>query len=158
MIRTADAKPRVTLDTNLLVYAVDQSAGDRHQTAAQIILRVARADCVLTLQSISEFYVVASRKRIMPKAAVAAQAEDWLGIFRCVPPTAGALRAALNLANTGQASYWDALLVATAAEAGCSLIFTEDMADGAWLAGIEIHNPFTADGGLTERTRQLLDL
>ena len=58
----------------------------------------------------------------------------------------------------GRASYWDALLVATAGEAGCTLILTEDLTDGAVLSGVEIHNPFAAAGGLTARAGRLLDL
>jgi predicted nucleic acid-binding protein len=65
---------------------------------------------------------------------------------------------ALADAVAGRASYWDALLVATAAEAGCELILSEDMADGTRLSGVEIHNPFGAASGLTARTRALLDL
>jgi len=65
---------------------------------------------------------------------------------------------ALADAGARRASYWDALLVATAAEAGCGLILTEDLADGGKLGGVEIHNPFDSAGGLTEGTRGLLGL
>lgn len=67
------------------------------------------------------------------------------------------MRRALADHPGGRASYWDALLVTTAAEAGCSLILTEDMTDGAVLSGVEIHNPFTTVG-MTDLTRELLDL
>ena len=50
------------------------------------------------------------------------------------------------------------MLVATAAEAGCTLVLTEDMADGAVLVGAQIHNPFAASNRLTDLTRELLDL
>jgi predicted nucleic acid-binding protein len=50
------------------------------------------------------------------------------------------------------------LLVATAGEAGCATILTEDLADGADLAGVRIHNPFSASGGLTEQARILLGI
>ncbi len=52
---------------------------------------------------------------------------------------------ALRAAAEGRACYWDALLVATAAEAGCAAILTEDMADGATLFGVRIVNPFAGD-------------
>ena len=68
------------------------------------------------------------------------------------------MRTAGGGAVAGRASYWDALLVATAAEAGCRLILTEDLADGTTLGGVAIHNPFAAAGGLTARTRALLGL
>ena len=65
------------------------------------------------------------------------------------------MRTALVLAGAGRASYWDALLIATAAEAGCKSILTEDLADGAALHGVRIINPF---GGpqLTSNARALL--
>jgi predicted nucleic acid-binding protein len=58
----------------------------------------------------------------------------------------------------GRAAYWDALLTTTAAEAGCNLLLTEDMHDGAFLNGVHIHRPFGSDGSLSELTRQLLDI
>jgi predicted nucleic acid-binding protein len=149
---------RFTLDTNLLVYSVDGSAGIRHQLAGQIILRAARLDCCLTLQSLSEFYSVVARKGMMPAAEAAAQVGDWLLYFATAAVSAAALRAALVDAVAGRASYWDALLVATAAEAGCTLILTEDLADGGKLGSVEIHNPFAQNGGLTEGARGLLGL
>lgn len=158
MVRGSASTSRFTLDSNLLVYTVDTREGDKHRLAGQIILHAARHDCWLTLQSLSEFYTAATRKRIMPLAEAAAQVDDWLGLFRSVAVTANAIRVALADAVAGRASYWDALLVATAAEAGCTLVLSEDMADGARLGGIEIHNPFTRAGGLTTRARRLLEL
>jgi predicted nucleic acid-binding protein len=55
-------------------------------------------------------------------------------------------------------SYWAALLVACAREAGCRVILTEDMTDGANLGGVLVHNPFSASGGLGEVARRLLAL
>jgi predicted nucleic acid-binding protein len=152
------ASARFTLDTNLLVYAVDSGAGGRHEAAAEIIPRAAGLGCILTLQAISEFFAVVSRKGMMPKDEAAAQAADWLSIFPCATGSASAVRTALADAVAGRVSYWDALLVATAAEAGCRVILTEDLADGTTLGGVAIHNPFAAGGGLTERARALLDL
>jgi predicted nucleic acid-binding protein len=61
----------------------------------------------------------------------------------------------LASASAGRASYWDALLVATAAGAGCTTILTEDMSDGTVLHGVRILNPFAGDG-LTEAAEALL--
>jgi predicted nucleic acid-binding protein len=156
--RNGAVSPRFTLDTNLLVYSVDAVAGRRHDLSLQIVDGALDVDCWLTLQSISEFFSVVARKRIMPAAEAAAQAQDWLIAFPCTAASADAIRAALADSVAGRASYWDALLVATAAEAGCRLILTEDLTDGASLQGVEIHNPFTPGGGLTRRVRRLLDL
>lgn len=137
---------------------VDGRAGDRQLLARQIVLAASRRNCILPLQAVSEFYAAVSRKRIVPAELAAARANDWLTAFRCVPATAEAVRAALTLASSGRASYWDALLLTTAARADCRVILTEDMQDGAIITGVQIHNPFTNGAELTEFTRQLLDL
>jgi predicted nucleic acid-binding protein len=157
-IASRDANRRFTLDANVLVYAFDHRIADRQQIAATIVHHSPNCDCLLTLQSISEFYAAVTHRRFVPAPQAAAQAADWLVLFPCVAVTPAAIRAALPLAVAGRASYWDALLVATAAEAGCGVVLTEDMADGAVLGGVAIHNPFTAAGELTDLTRQLLDL
>ena len=94
----------------------------------------------------------------MPAAEAAAQAQDWLIAFPFNSASAEAVRTALANAVAGRASYWDGLLVATAAEAGCTLVLTEDLAHGTTLGGVEIHNPFMRGGGLTRRVQRLLRL
>jgi predicted nucleic acid-binding protein len=152
------ADERFTLDTNLLVYAIDSAAGARHDVAGQIIQHAVRLDCWLTLQAVSEFYAVVTRKGIVQPPDAAAQAADWLDLFPCAAASETAVRTALADAAAGRASYWDALLLATADEAGCRVILTEDLADGADLGGVRIRNPFSAAGGLTDQTRGLLGL
>lgn len=149
---------RFTLDTNLLVYAIDSAGGARHDAAGQIIQHAVRLDCWLTLQAVSEFYAAVTRKGIVQPPDAAAQAADWLDLFPCTAASEAAARTALANAAVGRASYWDALLVATASEAGCRVILTEDLVDGADLGGVRIRNPFSASGELTEHARGLLGL
>ena len=156
-IATVARDRRFSLDSNILVYAVNGAAGAKHEIAQRLIVAAGRVDCVLTLQAVSEFYWVASRKRIVPPGLAAERANDWMTAFRCVPASESAIRAALPHAVAGRAAYWDALLTATAAEAGCNLLLTEDMHDGAFLSGVQIHNPLVGDN-LSDLTRQLLDL
>ena len=131
-----------TLDTNILVYSVDLVAGERHQIARQIVTRARLCSCCLTLQSISEFYAAVTRKgTIRPREAVPV-AQAMLDLFPIAIASASTVRTALRIASAGQASYWDALLLVTAAEAGCTAILTEDLADGTELAGIRIIHPF----------------
>jgi len=47
---------RFTLDTNVLVYAVDRLAGEKHRIALDIVRRAQGADLVLTLQSLAELF------------------------------------------------------------------------------------------------------
>ena len=154
----AISETRFTLDTNILVYALNVDAGPRHRGASEIVRRSAALDCWLTLQAISEFYSSTTRKRLISPEEAAAQVLDWIQIFPCVAVSQANIGTALSNSLARRASYWDALLVATAADAGCTLVLTEDMADGALLGDVRIHKPFTPDGMLTDLTRQLLDL
>jgi predicted nucleic acid-binding protein len=70
----------------------------------------------------------------------------WLNMFPIVRASAGAVTVALEHAVAGRTSYWDGLLIATAAEAGCSTILTENIEDGTVLSGVRMINPFTSHG------------
>jgi len=101
------------------------------------------AECWLTLQAVSEFYAVETRKNVMTPAEARRVASYWLDLFPSAAASAGAVRTALASAAGGRASYWDTLLVATAAESGCTAILTEDLAHGSTLHGVQVVNPFT---------------
>jgi predicted nucleic acid-binding protein len=55
-------------------------------------------------------------------------------------------RLAAREAAAGRFSYWDAVLLASAATVGCTTMLSEDMADGARLGGITVRNPFGPNG------------
>jgi len=56
-----------------------------------------------------------------------------------------AIRAAIRLADQAQLSFWDALIVAAAARAGATVLYTEDLNDGQEILGVRIRNPFTPE-------------
>jgi predicted nucleic acid-binding protein len=151
------AAERFTIDANVLVYAVDANAGLRHKIAQQVVLAAQLLDCRLTLQAVSEFYWAVTRKRIIPPDRAATLVEDWLTAFPADPSSAQAVRRAVSGARDGLAGYWDAHLIATAAEAGCTAAVTEDMGDGTTLFGIRIVDPF-GPAGLSTSAASLLGL
>jgi len=148
---------RFTLDANLLIYSLDSKAGRKHALAAEIVQAAARRPCVLMLQTLAEAFWATSRKRIMPREEVAAQIADWLDIFPCAMADGEALRAATSPEIVGRFSFWDALYLATADRAGCTLALSEDMHDGASFGAVRIRNPF-AEAGLDDELRRLLGL
>lgn len=133
---------RFSLDTNVLVYAADRDAGERHQRACYIIERAARRPCTLTLQALAEFFHAVTRKGLVPRTEAAAQVRDWLEIFPTATADTEALRLALSAAEAGRFGFWDALLLATAGRAGCGVVLSEDMSDGGALDGVIVRNPF----------------
>ena len=72
---------RLTLDTNILFYAMDRDAGKRHKLAMEIVDRASVFDCVLILQSLCEFYSAVTGKGNMPPKEAEAQINDWMQLF-----------------------------------------------------------------------------
>ena len=135
----------LSLDANILVYAVDVDAGDRQERALQVLDRARSRPCMLAVQTLGEFYTVATRKKRVPPRQAATVVRDWMAMFPVVGNDAEAIALALPAAEAGRFSYWDALLLATLARAGCSTLLSEDMADGSTLAGVTVRNPFAGE-------------
>lgn len=133
---------RVTLDTHILVYAVDESAGERFYQAQHIIEMMLRRDCVLTLQALAEFYFTVTRKGKLPQAEARLQVEGWQTLFPTVIAKPATLARAISTLEAHQLSFWDALLWATARDSGVALLLSEDFQNGQTLEGVRIINPF----------------
>ena len=151
------APTRFSLDSNILVYTADSRDPARQAAATEIMVRAARHDCVLTLQSLTEFFHAVTRKRIAPRPDAADQVRDWMDLFVVAPgATTGAVLMALDVATAGRFQFYDALLLATAREAGCTAVISEDMADGAELAGLRVIRAFDGQGGISAQAQSLL--
>jgi predicted nucleic acid-binding protein len=148
---------RFTLDNNILIYAVDIREGRKRGFAAQIIEAAASLDCPLALQVVGEFYAAATTKLKLDPKDAAARAAQLIAGFDTFSYSVHAVRAALEEAPRGRFSYWDGVLLAAAAEAGCTTIFSEDMADGARFGSIAVANPFRRNE-LAPHARAILGL
>jgi predicted nucleic acid-binding protein len=133
---------RAFVDTNVLVYAVDD-ADPVKRDRARGVLADSAAQLVLSAQVLSEFYVVVTRKLEAPLSAQdAAEAVRALARLPVVVADAELVMAAVALSHRAQLSFWDAQIVAAAAVAGCDRVLTEDLSHGAELSSVRIENPF----------------
>jgi len=148
---------RFTLDTNILIYAVDAREGRKRALAARIIAAAAGLDCPLALQVVGEFYAAATAKLKLTPRDAAARAAQLIAGFESFGYSIHAVRAALDEASKGRFSYWDGVLLAAAAEAGCTTIFSEDMADGARFGSIVVASPFRRNE-ISPHARTILEL
>ncbi len=146
-----------TLDTNILVYAVEPAEAWKHHLATAIVDCSIERSCILTVQSLAEFVAVATRRAKRSRIEAVAQARDWLRAFPIVAADADALEVAYAAVEKERFGLSDALLLATARQAGCTIALSEDMHDGARLDGIVVRNPF-AGQALAEELRPLLGL
>lgn len=133
---------RFTLDTNVLVYAVDVAAGTRRQTALDLLRRATQADCVLTLQCLGEFFHTVTRKGKLPLDEAATFLNEWRAVLPVHAADEETLANAVDLVKRHSVSFWDAMLWTTARQAGCRLLLSEDLQDGQTLRGVTCVNPF----------------
>ncbi|HEX4301455.1 MAG TPA: PIN domain-containing protein [Rhizomicrobium sp.] len=137
---------RFSLDANVLIYFFDPR-DPMKQSAAQHLIRMSIArDCWIGLQAVGEFYAATTRKNILTRADATQEALSFLTNFNTFPATPNAHRRAAHEALAGRFSYWDAVMLGSAAEAGCALLLSEDMQDGMTVGSLTIRNPFGPAG------------
>lgn len=132
---------RTFLDTNILVYTIDD-ADPAKQKIARTLLATA-ANIVISAQVLNEFYVTITRK-LRPTVApeTAAALVQKLARLPCVSIDAHLVQRALRTGQRWQLSHWDALIIEAARHAGCSRVLTEDLNAGADYAGLVVESPF----------------
>lgn len=137
------AEPKF-VDTNVLVYLFDNDS-PRKQVVARELLTAEADNVVLSTQVLSEFYVATTRKLAQPLApALARQAVDEFCTLRVQPLRPELVQAAIGRSDSSKLSYWDALIVETAIDAGAGTLFTEDLQHGQLFNHLRVVDPFRA--------------
>lgn len=134
----------VFLDTNVLAYLFDNNAAEKQQVAQRVIQSGQRF--VISTQVMLELHSVLTRKFAPPLAAPeAAQVLAALGRFEVVAADADLVLRAAHTVVEHQLSIWDAMILEAARLAGCSEVWTEDLASGSTIRGVKVVNPFDAE-------------
>jgi predicted nucleic acid-binding protein len=139
---------RSFLDTNIFVYDIDAAAPKMKKDVARHLIRDAltRHRSVISYQIIQEFLAVAIRK--FPASVTLPDARRYLDTvlkpMLAVHSSVELFHEALDIGARYQLSWYDSLIVAAAAEAGCSVLYSEDLRHGAKINGVRIENPFRA--------------
>lgn len=132
----------VFVDTNILVYAFDRQEGKKHEQAARLIeslwqTRTGR----LSIQVMQEFHAAVTRG----KGFSPADSQKILSSFAYWPvysPRPLDVLQAIDLQVKYKLSFWDAMIVQSAAAAGCAVLYSEDLSQGQSIASVTIVNPF----------------
>ena len=137
-------EPRQFVDTNVLIYAHDPSAGDKHLRASALIeeLWAARTGCLST-HVLQEFYVNVTRKVARPLSpGVAAEIIAALGQWEVHRPNVEDVIEAISLQTRHKISFWDALILTSAQRLECKTLWSEDLNPGQDYRGVVVQNPF----------------
>jgi predicted nucleic acid-binding protein len=135
---------RQFVDTSILVYAHDVTAGDKHDRARALVEELwdTREGC-LSVQVLQEFFVTTTRKIPKPLGATAAaRVIDDLAHWHVHTPAAGDVLAAIDIHQRTGASFWDAMIIRSAKELGCGVLHSEDLNSGQAYQAVQVHNPF----------------
>lgn len=106
---------KVFVDTNVLIYAHDVNAREKHLVTRKIPRPLSKESARLVVSS----YAV------------------W-----CIDTTPGEISTAFQIEDESNIAFWDALIVASALKSGATRILSEDFNPGQMIAGVRIENPF----------------
>jgi predicted nucleic acid-binding protein len=132
----------LSFDTNILIYAADRTAGERHLVAMKLLSAAASGSAALSEQSIVEFLHVSTRKLKQPLEASARLVRAWLKNFPLMLATNAIIDETLTLLASRSLSVWDAHMLATCSLHRCDALLSEDLSDGAFYGRIRVLNPF----------------
>jgi predicted nucleic acid-binding protein len=135
---------REFVDSNVLIYSVDPSARQKGERARMLLQELwrRRAGCV-SIQVLQEFYVTVTAKLPRPLSlaeglAKAADFAEWT----LHQPGKSDLLSAMGLQRDARVSFWDAMILQSARQMRCGILWTEDLNDGQRYAGVLVRNPF----------------
>src|SRR5947209_1314078 len=114
------------VDTNILIYAHDRKAGPKHHKAIELLERLTNDDSgAISLQVLMEFYAAATAKLPMTSERAEEVVKDF-GAWTVHCPAHADLARAAHIQRRYKISWWDALILNSALELGCSVVWSED--------------------------------
>jgi predicted nucleic acid-binding protein len=145
---------RSFVDTNILVYAHDETAAEKRERARLLLARLWRSgEGCLSVQVLQEFFITVTRK--VPKPLDAAAAAAIIADFshwRVHSPGPDDVLRAIDSHRRHGISFWDAMIVCSAASLGCGILYSEELSPDQRYDGIEVCNPLLPSGSAQQET------
>jgi predicted nucleic acid-binding protein len=135
---------RVFVDTNILVYAYDSSAGDKHRVAQKEISNLWNSGLgLVSTQVLQELYVSITKKVPRPIGSDPAKAiiQDLLQ-WKVMVNDGRSILEAVEIQERYRYGFWDALVIQAAIKGGADVLLSEDFESGRLIDGVRIRNPF----------------
>ena len=130
------------VDVSVLLYADDADAGPKTEIARALVRKcLSDRTGVLSTQVLQEYYVNARKKLRLDGASARARVEIYVA-FQVVTVSPALLLAAVDLHRLDTVSFWDALVIRAAEQAGCDTLYSEDLQAGRRFGPVRIVNPF----------------
>lgn len=142
---------RFAVDSNVLIYAFDSAAGERHDRAAALMERAPFCDCFLVGQCLAEFLNVVRRKQPAYFTQATEQAARWTKTFPVLHTSAEHIIAGAQFSARYKLQLFDSIIWQVARAASIDILLSEDLQDGFEAEGMRVVDPFaTANRRLLE--------
>ncbi len=136
---------KIFIDTNLLVYTLDNSNSSKRSKARDVLRTIVeKHQAVISTQVIKEFYVVATKKLGADLIIVKNLIHNFHNM-EIIVNDLGLIEQAIEISVISRLSFWDSLIIAAAEKANCEYIFSEDLNSGQIYRGVTLLNPFEED-------------
>lgn len=138
---------RIFLDSNVLVYAFDESDRGKQQRALDIVQKRVEGPWAISWQIVQEFSAVALHRFATPMTSTDLRSLQQILLWPacCVLPSKALHLHAIALHEETQFRFYDCLIVAAAIESGAKELYTEDLQHDRNLGGVLLVNPFLLD-------------
>lgn len=131
------------LDTNILVYFLDETDIRKHRIASELVHRSVEDETgCISYQVVQETINVMIRKLDATPERIQAFLDDILQPLWRVGASPDLYKLGVTLQARYGFSFYDSLVVAAALEADCTRVYTEDMQHGQRIGSMTIENPF----------------
>ena len=134
---------RIFVDRNIFIYAYSETEPQKRRIALKILNS---KGLVISTQVVNEFIWVMQRKFGVPRPKLQIIGNKLLNRFDVTLVNLTTIESALSIFVSYKYSYWDSLIIASALESNCSILYTEDMQNGQIIEDkLKIVNPFVTN-------------
>ena len=143
--QTVTESNKIFFDTNILVYSVDENDLQKKEIASQLLTDASSSKTgIISTQSLQEFYNVAVKKLKLSKQIAKEYVELFSSQLTVRQVTVPLILNAIDISIKDKLSFWDSLILSSANDNGCIIVYSEDLNNGQIVGGTKILNPFTS--------------
>ena len=133
------------LDTNVLVYMLDDTDNRKRQRAEQLVRRsIEMGTGCISFQVVQETLNVATGKLGFSADDARTLLARVLAPLWTVQPSRELYELGLSVRGRYGFGFYDSMIVASAVESGCVRLYSEDLQPGQQIQSLTIENPFRA--------------
>ncbi len=134
-------RDKIFIDSNVLIYAVSRNS-PKCEIARKLLIENTE-HITISSQVINEFINICIKKNVMTLDSTFKYAEEFMEIFNFGGIKKIEVKSAIQIKKKYKYSYWDCLIIASALENDCSILYTEDLQHGQIIEKkLKIVNPF----------------